>query len=167
MKARTLLACVGTLFALATGIAACGNDDPNAGSGRARSGETSTGSAVAVDVPKGWVEGKTPRGLEEIAQRLQDAGYTTSSPKARRAQILRVRMREGGSAYVIKPEDPPRERDIAQTNSSSKGRMRAAIVGSRVFFANSGNLPLEGKDKLSDAQLGEFEEIIALGRGDS
>jgi hypothetical protein len=163
MKVRTLLACAGMLLTLAFGIAACGDDEGNANAGGG--GRSADADSASTDVPKGWVEGKTPRGLADVAERLEDAGYTTSSPKGPRAQMLRVRMQEGGSVYVLLPDEPPSEREVASATKNSKGKLRAEIVGSKVFFANSGNLPLQAKAKLTEAQLDEFDKIVSLGRG--
>jgi hypothetical protein len=157
MKMRTSLACASVLMALAAGgIAGCGDDD---------------GAAVKsapTAVPKGWVADKVPARLEDEGERLEEAGYTTSSPKGGSATpIVRVGMRAGGSAYVLVKTKETGAKQIAQANRQYKGRLRAELVGGNVYIASSGKNLFEGRKKLTRAQLAEFEEIVALGTGRS
>jgi hypothetical protein len=170
MKVRTLLACAGMLLALAFGIAACGDDDGAGGGedGAASPSSTRSSATLAPDeVPDGWVAGKVPPRLAEIGRRLEDAGYTISSLEDReRDQALRVGMREGGSAYVLPKQRDTTKRLLARTERDSKGNLRVELIGSNIYLANSGPMPLSGEEKLTDAQRDEFEKIVSIATGE-
>ncbi|MGB2711815.1 MAG: hypothetical protein WBC33_09895 [Conexibacter sp.] len=163
MKLSRLLCCAAALAALSVGVTACGGDD----AATSKSTTTTAAKKKKSDGLAIWVN-RVPPQLSEVGGRLQDAGYTVSSPKGQPdAPAVRVLMRAGGSAYVIVPSRKVSSKQVAEQVKSAKGRMAVQAVGRDVYLASSGLDPLPTKKKLTTAQLTEFEQIVAIGSGRS
>lgn len=179
MRVCKLLCGLAATLALLVGVTACGGGSVTATQGAATadgtteaaatSSTTSTGPTAKRAPPARWEEGKTPKALTAVGDRLTQAGYTPVSKSSSNPELVRVTMHAGAWAYVlVRPKDTTAAamaRSIRQLNSNSRGRLVATIVGDDVYVGSSGDELLNAKRKLSEGQVAEFHQIVAAASG--